>query len=135
MLIRHAQRIKKIQKKIWEQAYKREVYDYITSQYYLKDVIYSNVPRETFEIFRTYIDNAHIETERIRKWIIEEDFREKALFLLENKISLYYHSMGLDYTPLKDKIEEKTIEWGCSLAAIAGLLILFGFIAKCAAAS
>lgn len=98
MLIQHALKIEHIKDIIWEEAPKRESYGPNGKYYEISNIHYEAVPKEYFETMRTYIDEAHSDIERIREWLVDDNFRQNALTLFSNKISWYYQPFGLQYT-------------------------------------
>ena len=91
--------------------------------YYSMEMSYSQVPQEIFDRMRLSIDGIHREIENIKLMNLEDDFIKNAFPLLRDEVSNYYWIMGLDYTPVSQKVEDKA--FGCFGHAFVIGIVLF----------
>lgn len=129
IIIQKARKIEKMQKLVWDQA-KYKVHDFVNGIGYRAN--YSSVPENTWNDFRSLIDETHSEIERIRIKKIDDHFRNNAFYLFSNEISNAYPLFNLDYTPITKKIEDKSINCGIIVVGFILFVVLFGLMAKCA---
>ena len=94
---------------------------------------YKRVPTEVFDKLRVEIDATHADLEKIKRMDLEDDFKNNVLPHLINELSKYYWIMGLDYTPLQQKVEDKSVSCvGNILLRLIPLIIIIALAKACA---
>ena len=123
-IIQCSLKIEKYQKEILDRCKTRTGSGYHIDYYFASP--------DVFKDLRSYIDKTHTIIENLKKRDIDNNFKENALKVFEHKVKDYYGVFNLDYTPIKQKVEEKTMDCGLSVLSFILFVFLFWLLVKCA---